>query len=107
MSRAAFDALTQHPAFRKNLDDSLHLVEVQEGGYCTLGSLSVDGKSWRVELYYVEDGGGYRVHSFAIQPPATVALGELLPECGLWEGTLAGYGGPPIERTTTPLRRAP
>lgn len=102
MTREQFDALTDHPAFRTSTGAWLGKVESRAEGMCMLGGLNVDGRDWGVQLYFVEDGEGYAVHSFAIQPPAAMQLGELLEECGYWEGTTVGYSGPAIERWTRP-----
>jgi hypothetical protein len=102
LSVEELDALTDHPAFRAHREATLHGLDTNGDGACTPGDLDVAGAEWALELFYVEEQGGWRVHSFAIQPPASVQLGTLLPECGYWEGTTQGYRGPPIERTTTP-----
>lgn len=104
MSREAFAALTDHPAFRRHEVARLPEPKQRVPGLCAHGHLEVGGASWAVELFYLEDAPrSWRVHSFAILPPATVQLGVMLPECGFWEGTLQGYPGPPIERTTPAL----
>ncbi|MBI2898492.1 MAG: hypothetical protein HYY06_33380 [Deltaproteobacteria bacterium] len=103
MSAEAFDELTRHPAFRAHDSATIGQVEQKHPGFCTRANVEVAGREWAAQLFYVEEEGGYRVHSFAIQAPAIMQLGTLLPECGLWEGTFAGYSGPPIERATTPM----
>jgi hypothetical protein len=104
MSREAFTALTDHPAFRRHDAALMRPPKQKSPGLCSHGHLEVDGASWAVEVFYLEDAPRqWRVHSFAILPPAPVQLGVMLPECGYWEGTLGGYSGPPIERTTPAL----
>lgn len=102
MTREAFRALTDHPAFRAHESIDLRPAKQKVPGRCSYGHLRVGGRDWAVELYTLEEGGAFRVHSFAILPPAPVQLGVLLPECGFSSGTLVGYAGPPIERTTPP-----
>lgn len=104
MSRDAFAALTDHPAFRRHDRVRMRPPKPSSPGLCSHGHLDVAGAGWAIEVFYVEDAPRtWRVHSFAILPPAPVELGVMLPECGYGEGTLVGYGGPPIERTTTAL----
>jgi hypothetical protein len=102
LSERAFGELTDHPAFRERQSFEVQRAESYGGGRCSLGVLTVGGAEWAVQLYYVEEGGAWRVHSFALQPPAPSQLGTLLEECGYWEGTRVGYSGPAIERSTTP-----
>jgi hypothetical protein len=102
MSREQFVGLANHPALVTHTDAWFEPAESHGEGLCTLGGLNVDGDEWGVQLYYVEEGDEYAIHSFAIQPPATMQLGTLLPECGYWEGTTMGYSGPPIALTTRP-----
>jgi hypothetical protein len=102
MPLAQFETLTSHTAFRGNTRAWLGPKESSGDGLCCLGGLVVDGQEWGVQVYFVEEGDAYAVHSFAIQPPSSVPLGVLLPECGYWEGTTMGYSGPAIERTTRP-----
>lgn len=102
LSRAELDALTQHPAFRAHGEASLGMINQRHPGYCVKGDLEVGGEDWNLQLFLLEEAGGYQVHSFAIQPPAFVGLADLLPECGYHAGTNVGYSGPPIERTTVP-----
>jgi hypothetical protein len=102
MSFADFSALVGHPAFLRHEAVSFGRPESRADGKCTLGTLTVDGDDWGVQLFYVEEGDTYRVHSFGLQGPALMQLGELLEECGYWEGTTAGYSGPPVERVSPP-----
>lgn len=102
MTAEAFAALTDHPTYRAHREVSLFDVEDHEPGYCALGAIEAEGGEWGVQLFFLEEGDGYRVHSFAIQAPAPMQLGTLLPECGYWQGTLVGYRGPPVERATPP-----
>jgi hypothetical protein len=102
LSARAFGELTDHPAFRQRQSFEVHRAESYGGGRCSLGALTVDGAEWAVQLFYIEEGDAWRVHSFALQPPAPSQLGTLLEECGYWEGTRVGYSGPAIERSTTP-----
>lgn len=102
MSEAELGELVDHPAFREHADVWLGNEKAHSGGLCTLGGLNVRGREWGVQLYFREEGDAWWVHSFAIQPPATMQLGTLLPECGYWEGTRVGYSGPGVDRATTP-----
>lgn len=103
-SRAEFEQLVAGSALQRHDSASLHKVEARSDGYCTLGSLTVGGDEWGVQLFYVEEGGVHRVHSWGLQAPARVRLGVLLEECGYWEGTLVGYSGPPVTLRTRPTR---
>jgi hypothetical protein len=102
LSERAFGELTDHPAFRARQSFEVHRAVSYGDGRCSLGALHVDGAEWAVQLFYLKEGDAWRVHSFALQPPAPTQLGTLLEECGYWEGTRVGYSGPAIERSTTP-----
>lgn len=106
LSEARFAELVDHDAFRSSTGVSVTDIESPDGvggGTCTYGTLRAGSSAWTYQLFLVEDPDGARVESFAIQAPASPALGVLLEECGYWEGTTVGYGGPGIERSTRPL----
>jgi hypothetical protein len=106
MPRAAFDRLTDHPAFRKP-SGSEFFQPVQTRyqrvpGVCAKGWLAVDGAQWKVELHMVDENG-IKVHSIALAAPAQAQPEFLLWECGYSEGMMPGYEGP--ARLTPPIDR--
>lgn len=102
MSLEAFAALTEHPAFRRHQRAKMGRPKSKHPGTCLLGELDVDGGEWAIQLFFLEEHGAVRIHSFGLQPPARVQLGELIHECGYWSGTRVGYSGPEVERVTPP-----
>ena len=108
MTPAALDRLTDHPALRSHARADIGQVEawgdLGSDEACVDVALVVHGEDWFLQLYLRSEDDAWRVESFALQPPATVQLGTLLPECGYWEGTTMGYHGPAIERRTSPVR---
>lgn len=103
MTLEQFEALTNHPALRNNVAADFDRKTSHSDGLCSLGTLKTSEGMWTVEVYVVEEGDRWRLESFAIQPPATMSLGTMLPECGYWEGTRVGYSGPAIARSTRPV----
>lgn len=100
LSQAEFDTFIDHPVFRA---DGVYEPPWQDNpGWCLDGKVPLADGEWGIQLFFFEEGDTMKLHSLAIQEPATVQLGTMLPECGYWRGTLAGYSGPPITRATTP-----
>lgn len=103
-SKAEFRVLVEHPVFLEHEAVELRPAKEWSPGLCSYGSITAAGRAWAAELFFTQESdGAWRVHSFAVQPPAPTALGTLLEECGLRPHTLAGYVGPKIERATQPI----
>ena len=103
LSRDSFAALAEHPALRSTDGIALGRVRTQrdDAEACVRGSSSVDGEAWALELHLRKEVTGWRVHSLAVQPPASQHLAVLLEECG--EVPAGPHTGPRPQRLTPRL----
>ncbi|HJL14388.1 MAG TPA: hypothetical protein RMH99_01960 [Sandaracinaceae bacterium LLY-WYZ-13_1] len=79
----AFRRATDHRVYRSHEEVVLGEVESfeQSTEACVVGTASLPDGEWGLELYLVKEGDAWRVHSFAIQPPAQMQRMHLLEIC--------------------------
>jgi hypothetical protein len=103
MSLQEFNAYIDHPVLTA-LDEGNYTYPTEHHpGACVEGEIDMPDGQWQLQFFFLEEDR-WRLHSIALQRPATVGLARLLPECGFWKGTMAGYSGPPPEHATKPTR---
>ncbi len=103
MSKEAFAAFIDHPVYM-DAGATYDMPEQDAPGYCMNGYVDRPEGEWYIQLFLIEEGDALKMHAMGLQRPTKMHLGTLLPPCGFWKGTLAGYGGPPPERTMETTR---
>lgn len=71
-------------ALGDHVDMSIQGTKSMERWGCTRGELRVGEDDWSFEIYLVMEGERWRVHTWALHPPALVTPMPLMERCGNW-----------------------